>query len=62
MTLTADEMRQIMLDRMLRPEKEPTVKGREADRFRERFEEDIRRAEADGTVIEIPGEWEVDEP
>lgn len=55
MTLTTDQMQQIVADEMVgRP---PRVTGPEADRFRQRIKSDIERAKREGLVVEITNEW-----
>ncbi len=55
MPLTEDEMIEIMLEETLG--KEPTIKGPEADRFREAIRREVKEAKEKGWMIEIPATW-----
>lgn len=41
---------------------EPRVTGPEADKFRESLKKDIKFAEENGAIIDIPAEWEIGDP
>lgn len=55
MPLNEDEMIEIILEETLG--KEPTIKGPEADRFREAIRREVAEAKEKGLVIDIPATW-----
>jgi hypothetical protein len=55
--LTTDEMSQIMVDVM--NEREPTIRGVEADEFRRALQPDVDLAKKNGWALIIEPEWEV---
>lgn len=55
--LTVEELQKITTEVMTG--KEPSIKGPEADEYREKLKKDLKFAEKMGWQVEIPPEWEV---
>jgi hypothetical protein len=57
MSLTADEMKSIMVDTL--NNRKPRVQSSEALEFQKEIRDDMEMCKKKGWVMSIPGEWEV---
>ena len=55
MNLTSEQMQRITKEEIL--EMEPSIRGPDADEFREQVKRDIAKAAKDGIMLTIPNEW-----
>lgn len=55
MNLTTEQMNRIAVEEI--NGMEPTIRGPDADKFRDGIKRDIEKAKRDGIMLTVPNEW-----